>query len=271
MATFTVRHAWSHELAATHSGLMRAWRRFQQGREWASFRSRYTVELVRSVEVTHGPNGWHPHLHCLVLTREPLPVDADDTRVKGSAAWMFERWADCVDIELGPEHAPSPEHGTDLRDAHKADYLSKLCLEVTDAAAAKQGRKGHRTPWQILQDAQSGDVESARLWQVFAAAMVGRRFHAFTRGLGGLRAAARFQNDLEDAAEMERATVIDVLTPREWDLCRDVPGFRARYLAACESGERRDMLAVLCATKIEALRARALAQKEGSEWSKNLM
>ncbi|MBB5366475.1 protein rep [Deinococcus humi] len=30
------------------------------------------VGLVRSLEVTHGDNGWHPHLHVLIFTAAPL-------------------------------------------------------------------------------------------------------------------------------------------------------------------------------------------------------
>ncbi|MCP4961098.1 MAG: hypothetical protein GY925_17765 [Actinomycetia bacterium] len=33
------------------------------------------VGWIAALEITHGPNGWHPHLHVLFFHREHLPVE----------------------------------------------------------------------------------------------------------------------------------------------------------------------------------------------------
>ena len=40
------------------------------GRNWISLKTNISLAgTIRSVEITHGMNGWHPHLHALVYVR----------------------------------------------------------------------------------------------------------------------------------------------------------------------------------------------------------
>ena len=32
---------------------------------------------IKALEVTHGRNGWHPHYHILIFTKQELPKDYD--------------------------------------------------------------------------------------------------------------------------------------------------------------------------------------------------
>lgn len=241
MATFTIRHGYSHDLDMTVRGVLDCWKRFQQGASYQRWRARYGVEMVRSLEITHGKNGWHPHLHVLFLTTKPLPdrPDADGILLE-SCSWMYERWAQFVAEEMGEEHIPLPGVGTDLRVARKADYLAKMgisgkALEITDAQAGKRGRKGNRTPWQILEGAAAGNRRDCAIWAEYARAMLGVRFLGWSHGLRDWRdEAERAQEDAEGADHSE-AEVLDVIEPEVWDRCRSVQGFTVAVLDAAAS------------------------------------
>jgi hypothetical protein len=59
------------------------------GRNWISLKKNISLAgTIRSVEITHGMNGWHPHLHALVYVR-------GDPRAEGLAALAVDvrsRW-----------------------------------------------------------------------------------------------------------------------------------------------------------------------------------
>lgn len=64
-----------------------------------------------------------------------------------------------------------------MQDRHEVDFGGDwdAAREMT-GAASKLGRKGGRTPMQLLADfALDGDAEAGRLFQVYAAAFKGRR------------------------------------------------------------------------------------------------
>lgn len=232
MATFTVRHGWGDGLKATCDGLMAAWKAFIQGRQWVEFRQSWGVETIRAIEVTHGDNGWHPHLHVLMLVREAMgPMGEADV-----ADWMYERWALKVADKLGEKHIPSPTHGTDFRLSHNAEYITKLGLELTDSYDSKETRgtnRAGRKPFEILAGLAS-DAADRPLWHDWVVGMKGRRFMAWSRGLKPAREAAAVAWKQRRADESEAAVQVAMLTAREWDQCRDVRGFRAALLDAAE-------------------------------------
>ncbi|MEJ2325415.1 MAG: hypothetical protein P8Y25_00785, partial [Chromatiaceae bacterium] len=72
MLTLTLRHDRWASLDALDDGLRRAWRLFwASGR--ASMRMRRAMRIehyVKATERTHGPAGWHPHIHMLWVVEE---------------------------------------------------------------------------------------------------------------------------------------------------------------------------------------------------------
>jgi hypothetical protein len=71
LTTFTVRHHAGQRLKASRAGLSAAYRRMKSGRAWRTFCSEYGWQhSIRSLEVTTGPSGWHPHLHVALLGRK---------------------------------------------------------------------------------------------------------------------------------------------------------------------------------------------------------
>lgn len=133
MVTMTVRHHMGDPISLVR-GVRKAWRSMLQRRRWRSWAAENQIEWICAEEVTRGPNGWHPHLHLLVLPGRELQDSCDWLELSGE--W-FEQWAAIVEQKLGPAHVPLPDYGTDLRPIHVTDYLTKIGLELSDANAIK--------------------------------------------------------------------------------------------------------------------------------------
>ena len=103
MLTLTIAHGWGHRLDRMRDVVSNAWRAVQGGAPWKRFAARVElVGYVRSLETTHDvrhwadprirPNGWHPHLHTLLLVG--VPLDSDDE------AWLSRRWQRAVGRQI---------------------------------------------------------------------------------------------------------------------------------------------------------------------------
>jgi hypothetical protein len=139
------------------------------------------VGSIRALEVTHGKNGWHPHLHVLLLLD-----GAAEHRAKALSVFLFERWkriigrlgfGRCTRDAFSFERMTSPEDAGLYAAKWGPDW------ELTHGHLKRAGAGG-RTPWQILHDVQtSGLAQDARLFQVYAAAFKGARQLTWSRGL----------------------------------------------------------------------------------------
>ena len=64
MVTFTFPHKSWQSLGDLLARQADAFKRLRKGRPWDTMKAdRGFKGLIRSLEVTHGANGWHPHTH----------------------------------------------------------------------------------------------------------------------------------------------------------------------------------------------------------------
>jgi hypothetical protein len=227
MLTLTVRHGMGDDLKELRSGVANAWRLMQQGAPWTRFRERVgLVGTIRALEVTHGPNGWHPHLHLLVLVRDPAQLERE-------REWLAIRWRNCVARLWMWDNVPDLEHGCVLTPCHESNYIAKLGLEL--AGGVKDGREGHRTPWQIAQDAVAGDADCV-LWRTYCDGIFGARMLTWSKGL---RAAAGLLEQTDEdvaAAEDPDASTVCRIPGATWDALRADPAIIVALLEAAEHG-----------------------------------
>lgn len=126
MATLTVSHFKHAKLGRQIEGVSDAWRRVTRGEPWKRFLAGHGLHgVTRAIEMTHGDNGWHVHLHVLLWFEEGYRetdfafCDADDPRAAAELADrqradrvqtdLYERWAKMVRaVKLGK---PSKDHG----------------------------------------------------------------------------------------------------------------------------------------------------------------
>lgn len=181
LVTLTFPHGSGDVLDDILERFTKAQRAFKSGRAAVKLRERIGFEgEIRTLEVTHGINGWHPHAHSIwVLKQQPTEEQA-----KALQSDLFEAWLKaCLKAGLPP---PSREHGVDVRCARAdvAEYVGKwgFASELA-SSASKRGKAKGRTPWQILADATDGDPRAAWLWRTFALAFVDKRQLFWSRGL----------------------------------------------------------------------------------------
>lgn len=201
MATFTMPHHAFQAAGDLVGQVALGFRQVIAGAPWqrARERARY-AGAIRSLEVTHGDNGWHPHLHVLVMLEpgaEALERGAELAR------FMFQRWSaaiaragfgECDEKAWKFERCETPEQA--------GDYVSKWGpdWELTHAHL-KDGKRGGRSPWRMLRDyAEHAAPRDAALLIEYAEAFKGRRQLTWSKGLK-----ARFKiGDAEDAELAER-------------------------------------------------------------------
>lgn len=229
LLTCTVPHVVQEGLKTLCTGLLKAWTGFTSDRIGKAVRADLgLVGTIRNIEVTHGINGWHPHFHCLVFYKNA--VDLVEIESRWSAHWQHV----CVKSGL---RCPSDEHGLTLQNGdYAAAYVSKWGLEhELTKSMHKVGRKGGRTPFDILRDYQSGEQkdENARLFREFVAAFHGVRQLVWSPKLKNLLAVEEITDEEMALHEDERPTrLICELDAGQWKAVRK--DHRATLLALAE-------------------------------------
>lgn len=252
--TFTLPHNAPDRLILTRKVAADAFKAILQGRGFRALRERLAmVGFIRKLEVTHGRNGWHPHLHVAFFTQRPLSEqELEELRAVNFEAWRLAILAAGLREPL-PEHSPLTRLDADA--AAWAEYLAKMCAAEIARSDRKSARAvGSRTPWEILEDAcehirQTGEVSGevdrgdqypeetspadVALWREYETAMHGARCLTWSRGLkAGLKVEER--TDEEIVAEQEGGEVLATLTLDQW---RTVKRGHGRAGALLETAE----------------------------------
>lgn len=156
---------------------------------------------VRSLEVTHGVNGWHPHVHEVLFMDDTKLLEATRAKDELTNEWVLS----LCKAGLGSRDKLESMHqySWDIRGGdYVSEYINKfgrepltvngwtIAHEVTKAnsksgriARRKVGDEYHYTPFQLLNYAVEGDVEAGRLFKEFSACFEGKRMNYWTNGL----------------------------------------------------------------------------------------
>lgn len=230
LATLTLPHDEGDALKPLRRAVSRAWSNVTRGAPWGRWREKLgIIGTVRALEVTHGPSGWHPHLHVALY----LEAAASAELLAELREWLARQWQRYI-TERTPEgrtyRAPSVEHGVTVQPLRGAQYLAKMGLAGELAlSGTKEGRSGHRTPWQILRDLTAGafrkgaapaDVlEDRDLWRDYTHAMKGARQLTYSKGLRqryALKEPADDETLADLQAELEGLGADDAETVYSW-------------------------------------------------------
>lgn len=239
LVTYTLRHSLGDSLAAVLSPLLAGFDALHAGRWWVGFSAKHRIYgKVRSLEVTYGASGWHPHIHTLYfLGSGDLPaVNAFELALK-------ERWSYLLKKQ---GRDASWEHGVDVRmsDEDIAEYIAKYAKdkewtiehEMTKSPS-KIGKIGGRTAFQLLKDYSEGDSTSGRLFIQYAVSFKGKSQLHWSKGLRSLLQMDIQQSDEELAMLMENdALLLASLTREQWRVILGNDA-RAELLAVAASGD----------------------------------
>ena len=174
MVTFTIRHHQGDKLEDLMRGLMLSLARVRRQRAIRAIWTDKVTASIRSTEVTHGANGWHPHLHIVLRTKGLTNTEKKALR---------HAWRAAVSRELGAQRAPSLANGvawsraldaTDVDPKKLAGYLFKLGCEIVGTAKAPRVA-GSIGSWELAALAVTRDPAHWRAWSEFQVATKGRR------------------------------------------------------------------------------------------------
>ncbi|MBL0830567.1 protein rep [Klebsiella pneumoniae] len=217
LVTFTLQHSRDDSLPTVFDALTKARKLLVSGRGAKAFNERYQISgMVRSLELTYGDNGWHPHLHVLMFAEAEIPFLPFEREIK-------DRWTQCV---AAAGSYASWQHGCDVRfsDADIAAYVAKWGKEPAwtpahelTKAVSKMGRRNGRTPMQLLADYLDGDQRAGLLWLQYAIVFKGQRQLAWSPGMRERLGLAEEKTDEEIAVEQDEiAVVLSSLSVGAW-------------------------------------------------------
>ncbi|MGH1491795.1 MAG: hypothetical protein ACRBK7_20800, partial [Acidimicrobiales bacterium] len=172
-ATFTMSHDRSDELDRLWKILSAGWAYMTAGRQWVDFKAEFgLVGSIKAVEVTHGGNGWHPHIHVLFFIDEPMNDFDREHDYRAFRRQLRQRWITWfhnkhkrnVSQEFGTRFDPVKPDESD----RVGIYCTKVGYELA-MADSKIGRtEGQRHPFAIAHDAarngDKADVMLLREW-----------------------------------------------------------------------------------------------------------
>lgn len=212
----TVSHNLSHPLAESIAALKAGRKAALTGRPWRRDRDEFgVVGYTWHAEEVYTQNGWHPHMHPLILTEAPLT----DAQMEKLGESMFGRYRTAVEA-CGRRAVYEANHLQQIRTGEGiAAYVAKGMAMETTMGSNKQS-KG-RTPMQLLRDyLDTGDEKLIGLFNEFEIAMDGRRTRQWSKGLASLYDldAVALPADEEPKGELEE--VLTVETPVWYELCR---------------------------------------------------
>lgn len=231
--TLTTANKPTDRLSHLADAQRRAMRRWKQHRAYKN-RKAALAGIVSAFETTHGRNGWHPHMHLLLLVRAQTMGRA--LRLVAGLRAPWKAAAEAEGLTVGRAGFKAVAAASDP--ARVAGYFTKwnAASEMT-RADKKQGKNKGRTPAQLLSDAYKGDDAAAVLWAEYAEAMKGKSVLRFSPGLKA--AAGLLDMSDEDAATPapdEAARLIDLIDGGLWNEARANGLDRNDLLRAAKKG-----------------------------------
>lgn len=197
MLTYTVAHGQQDRLKSTIDGMTKAYRAQRSGRHWQDIKKHYRMQgSIRTMEVTYGQHGWHPHFHELLFLDKSVmdgdnagSLDELEQALKGDVGG---RWYEML-AKDGMHTNIEKAFDVTVGNKYAADYVAKFgrlpsngdigtpAYEMTHSNT-KTARRGGITPLGLLWASQESD-DAKRLFLEYHAATKGRSAVHWSRGL----------------------------------------------------------------------------------------
>ena len=175
MATFTVPHYIFNSLKDTTTIVTDVWRKIKTVRKFRELKEKYNfIGDIRTLEVTHGKNGWHPHLHILSC------CNTSNENMEKFIAELFILWKKYVAEKNIGECSLNAFKMEKVYDGDGAsEYITKWSAASELVKGNQKDGKSGRTPFQILNDIALESSESIEkdksLFQEYARVFKGKR------------------------------------------------------------------------------------------------
>lgn len=246
LLTMTFPHEFDHPLAELMEKFDKARQKFKNSRVYRAVLNKKEgaagcLGCVSSLEITHGKNGWHPHLHMLSFTRRSITDD--------EIASLKKAWVNCL-IKCGlgdnTKLTEMMEHALDVRGGEDAAaYIAKYGREekwgITSELTRPHSKCGlseeSMTPFGLLVAYKEyGEAWAGEKFKEFANVFLGRRLITWSEGLRAQFAIDK--TDDQQAAESSDVPdehLVGMLNPEQWKvvLSRNARVELMRYAAEC--------------------------------------
>ena len=198
-SVLTLSHHRGNSLSSSLSEIKSAWSKMTRHRYFKAWRERYgVIGYIKSLEVTNGQNGWHPHYHFLWLTKEPI----DKYARYSMETDLFAIWSKYVTNHTDRSVTRQANGIEQIKSGQAIGrYLAKTIAYELTHGHMKDGKKsGQRTPFQIANDYfQTGDSADEALWREYEQAIKGEHFITWSPSLKHLRTDARTDLEIAEA------------------------------------------------------------------------
>lgn len=182
--TLTMPHTFGMELDPLLDCIMKSWKDVLAGRARKEFWETEGVRgTIRAFDLTHGRNGWHPHLHNVILIEN---TGQSQLLLEERVREYFEtRWS--RSIERRGFGKVNLAKGVDVRQIKDASgvgtYVSKISYDLT-RSDKKKAALGGKNQWELLRYGRTtGDAQAIALWKEYVQVTKGRRCIEWSRGL----------------------------------------------------------------------------------------
>jgi len=245
LVTYTLQHQRADRLTTLVDALRVGLRRISSGKAYKTIEARYGIAgTVRSMEVTYGKSGWHPHVHQIVM----LAGSTTDAQVDEFETWLRDHWQAALKVS---NRAAAWELGAKVtrHDGDIAEYIAKFGHEPTRQgwtithelvkSNQKHATADGKTPFDLLMSYGNGNVADGRKFQEYA--RVTKNIHPlhWSKGLRALLLATMPEQSDDEiaAADPDEYVVMANLEPSAWRLILSKDR-RAELLNVASTGDK---------------------------------
>lgn len=242
MVTLTFPHYQWQQLSDLVAQQADALQKLRAGNPWTKFKQRMGYRgLIRSLELTYGDNGWHPHTHELWFVR--ADAEAEDMKAK-----ILERWEKCcaraglLDLDNAGQVEAFRAHAVDVKgNCSASEYLAKQddsrhwgADRELAKGSTKAGRAKGKHPFRLLAMADEGDKQAGARFIEYAQVMKGKRQLFWSHGFKALVGIEDRTDEELVEEERDHSDCLGLIANRHWKLIR-AARMRAQVLNAAET------------------------------------
>lgn len=231
MVTLTFAHSARDKLDDLLLALGKSMYKFRSGKRYNSYRKEIgLIGTIRAFEITFGSNGWHPHIHLLMMHENEIePWDWIAMQDNLYSMWSAACAANGLDC--------SRQHGLKMHDAAEASkYIGKwgdlmdkrwgTDSEMTKSNI-KKGRAGSLTPFDMLRViVDDGDLQYEDKYREYAAAVKGKTQLKWSPGL---KDRFKIEDKTDEDVATEKIEEADLLGTLDWQDWRYIVKNNLRY------------------------------------------
>jgi len=230
MVTLTFPHLAFNRLDDLLKRQAVALEKLREGNPWDKIKSKSGyLGLIRSLELTFGDNGYHPHTHELWIVSKECNVEWLHQKILGRWESACKRAGLLDNCNISDFRLRS----VDVKDnASNSDYLAKqddsrhwgADREIAKAST-KEGKKSGVHPFQFLVQYSEGDESAGERWIEYTSAMKRKRQIFWSNGL---KEWAGLKEKKDEEIVMEQTEEADLLAELNADQWKIVLKYNAR-------------------------------------------